>query len=119
MRLRGAIFNECRTYGNYVNFIRKACFYLNIPTDWFPDASISASKSIRSAGKGKFRCPNFIRSDISIKVISAEHHSIRFDQLAFCAYLFDVRVPSEALVLRRAYPNGPLDMIPPLNWRKG
>ena len=31
--LRRAIFKDGRTYGNYTNFVRKACFFLNEPTD--------------------------------------------------------------------------------------
>ena len=111
--LWSAIFNEGRTYGNYLNFARKACFYLNSPTDWFTAAVVNASRGLRAAGKEKFRFPNFTRSEIALNVISFEPHSSQFDQLAFCAFLFALRVPSEALILRRAHIDDPLDMSPP------
>ena len=111
--LWSAIFNAGRTYGNYLNFIRKACFYLSLPTDWYTPAVVNASKGLTAAGKGKFRCPNFIRSEIALKVISAESPPSQFAQLAFCAFLFALRVPSEALISRRAFLGDPLDMSSP------
>ena len=113
MLLWSAIFNAGRTYGNYLNFVRKACFYLSLPTDSYAPAVVNAPKGIRAARKGKFRFPNFIRSEVVLKAISAEAPSSQFAQLAFCAYLFALRVPSEALILRRAFLDDPLDMGSP------
>ena len=60
--LRGAIFNDGRTFGNYANFAREAFFFLNEPTSWYTEAVANTTTCLRSAGKGEFRFPNFTRS---------------------------------------------------------
>ena len=109
--LRGAIFNDGKTFGNYLNFVRKACFFLSEPAAWFSNAVINTVRGIRSAGKGEFRFPNFIRSELVIRVINFEPFGIQFAQLAFCAYLFGLRVPPEALQLRRSFSSDSLDLL--------
>ena len=100
---RSAIFNDGKTFGNYVNFVREACFFLNEPTAWFSPSVINTVKGLRAAGKGKFRFPNFIRSELVIRIITFEPFGSEFDQVAFCAYLFALSVPPEALQLRRPF----------------
>ena len=111
--LRSAICNDGRTFGHYANFVRNACFFLNVSTAWFSSAVINTVNGLRSAGKGKFRFHKFIRSDLVIKVINFEPIGSQFAQLAFCAHLFALRVPSEALHLRRASSSDSMDMLSP------
>ena len=74
---------------------------------------INVSRGLRAADKGRFRFPNFIRSELVIRVINFEPMNSRFAQLAFFAYLFALRVPSEALILRRAFEDDILELEAP------
>lgn len=67
-------------------------------------------------GKGKislFR--NFIRSGLVIRALSFEPFGSYLAQLAFCAYLFPLRVPSEALQPKRDFPSDALDLYQSAN----
>ena len=70
------------------------------------------------ASKGEFRFPNFITSDAAIRIIKHATPSGEFGQLDFVAFLFSLRVPSEALLLRRrAYANDDLEGFQPMRGR--
>ena len=54
-------------------------------------------------GSGKFTFPNFIRSEVIAKILTKETRDGTFAQLCFISFLYALRVPSEALILRRAF----------------
>ena len=54
-----SLFKPGNTYSSYVNYLRKACFYLGEPIDWLTPAVTNVIKSLRLAGKTTFRFPNF------------------------------------------------------------
>ena len=69
---------------------------------------------MKLAAKGQFRFPNFITSDVVLRIIKHETPSGEFGQLAFIAFLFALRVPSEALPLRRAFAYDDLEGFRPM-----
>ena len=113
----GAIINDGRTFGNYTNFDREAFFLLNDPTSWNTSASINTANGLRSAGKGRFRFPNFIRSDLVAKLTAFDPFGSQLAQLEFGAYLFALRAPSGALQIRRAFSSDSLYLPQPANSR--
>ena len=60
-------------------------------------------QSLRLAGKSNFRFPNFLDRSAALKIIQLESAQCEFAKLAYIAYRFAIRIPSEALPLRRAY----------------
>ena len=106
---RGSLSKPGATYGSYINFLRKACFYLGEPTDWLSPAVINVIKSLRLTGETNFRFPNFLGSSSVLKIIRHESPQGGFGHLDYLAYLFALRVPSEALPLRRAYSDDALE----------
>ena len=109
-----SLFNSGGTFYNYLNHLRNASFFLHQPTDWWTPAIKSLCKGMNAKAKGKFRFPNFITSDKVLKIIKRETPSGEFGQLAFIAFLFALRVPSEALILRRAFANDELEGFRPM-----
>ena len=91
----------------------KACYVRRKPTDWSTPAVIHASYALRLAGKNRIRFPNFIRSELIWRIASAEPKDSEFPHLAYLAFLFAFRVPSEALVLQRAHKGGEVDLFTP------
>ena len=87
----------------------ESCVSLEKPVTRFTPAVANVAHGLKAAGKGKFRFPDFIRSERVLRVLKHEPAHSQFAQLAFCAYLFALRVPSEALILRRAYDNDQLE----------
>ena len=67
-----AMFKPGDTYRSYVNFVRKDCFYMGEPTDWFTSAVLNVIKSLRLAGKSNFRFPNFLDGSAVFKIIRLE-----------------------------------------------
>ena len=64
---------------------------------WLSQSVVNAVQVLRWADKGKFRSPNFIRGEVPIRAIAHEPIISQFARLAFRAYLFALRVPSEDL----------------------
>ena len=109
----GSIFNEGQTYQSYLNCLRKACFVLRYPIDWYSPAVVYAARCLRAAGKRKIRFPNFIRSELVLRIIKHEGDDSEFARLAYLAFLFAFRVPSEALILQRASKNDEIELFTP------
>ena len=103
-----AIFNPGATFGNYVNYLKKACFFPNYPIDWATPALTNVSKGLKLEGKRKFRFPNFIDSSLLVKILQFENNSSDFAIARYLSFLFALRVPSETLSLQRAYKGGAL-----------
>ena len=110
---RSSLFKHGATYGSYINFLRKAFFYLGDPTDWLTPAVTNIVKSSRLAGKTNFRFPNPPSISSALKIIRRESHRGEFGHLAYLDYLFALRIPSEALPLRRAFSDDKLEGFHP------
>ena len=98
-----SIFKPSPTYSNYVGYLRKACHFSQQPLTWDTAAVRNLVAALKLEGSGKFRFPNFIRSDFIAKITAKETRDGPFAQLSFIAFLYALRVPSEALILRRAF----------------
>ena len=109
-----SIFNHGGTYKNYLNYLGKACFYLNSPTTWMTPAVRNISKGLSLLAKSRFRFPNFIDISLLTKIITAETEHSEFAQLSYISFLYALRVPSETLTLVRAFKHDPLDCFSPM-----
>ena len=98
-----SLFNPGGPFRNYVNYLKKACFFLDQPVRWITPAVTNLVKGLKLAGKAKLRFPNFIDSSLTVKIINRESRKSEFAQLAYVSFLFALRVPSEALTLVRSY----------------
>ena len=99
---RSSIFNPFGTFANYVLYLKKACFFPDLPITWWSPAVTNSTRSLRLAGKGEYRFPNFISIGMVTAIIKHESKHLEFAQLSYIAFLFALRVPSEALVPQRA-----------------
>ena len=67
-----------------------------------------------NAGKQeKSRFPNFAESPMSVQIINQEPRISEFSHLRCLSSLFALRVPSEALALKRAFDGDELTEFPP------
>ena len=107
------MFNGGRTFGNYANFARKDSSLLGGPASWHTTVVANKAKGLKSAPKGKFRRPNFIRSDLAIKAISFEPFGSQLAQLAFCAYLFALRAPIRSITTPAGFPSDSVELMTP------
>ena len=60
------------TFRNYVNYMQKACFYLDQPVNWYTPALANVVKALRLVGKAKYRFPNFIDIELLTKIIKRD-----------------------------------------------
>ena len=91
------------TFSNYVVYVRTDRHYLELPSTWENHAVKNIVDGLKLAGKGTFRPPNFIRSELIAKIAAYETRDGDFAQLSFLSFLYALRVRSSALVLRRAF----------------
>ena len=97
-----------KTYGNYVGHLRTGCNLVNVSTDWFSSRAKSVAKGLRQARKGMFKFPNFLYSKDIFAIISALGWERMFSQLIFISFLFPLRIPPDALILKRAFGGDPI-----------
>ena len=109
-----AIFRPGSTYSNYVGYIRKACHFLEQPLSWDAPAIANTVEALELRAKGRFRFPNFIRSQMISQIPQLETRDGPFAQLAFLSFIFALRVPSETLKIRRAFRDDDLTALPPI-----
>ena len=114
----GSVFRVGACYSNYIGYVKKVCFFLNEPVDWDTAAVRNVAKALKLSGKSNFRFPNFLRSPEVISILRHEGPRAEFGLLAYVAYLCALRVPSEALPLRRAFTRDCLGDFLPLKSRK-
>ena len=111
--LWGSIFRPGATYRNYLGHLKKACFLTGSPVDWYTAAVRDVSKRLRLAKKESFKPPNFIYTRDLFKIINGLGRGDTFSMLDFVSYLSSLRVPPEALFLRKARDSGRLaDFVP-------
>lgn len=92
---------------------KKAFFLLDHPINWATPAVKTLSTGIENAQDKSFQFPNLIQSRDLIAVLRHVKLDNELGQLVFMAYLFSLRVPSEALAARRAFSDGPLMQFTP------
>lgn len=109
-----AMFNHGASFSNYVGYIRKACYFLEEPLFWGTAAVKNMIASLKLRGKGKYRFPNFIRIDLVARILVRESRDSPFAHLSYISFPFALRVPSEALKLRRAFSNDEITTISPM-----
>ena len=78
----------------------KACFALHHPSNWESPALINAIGG-RKLEEGGIPLPELYRKPDADKMVQRERKSSEFAQLSYLAFLSALRVPSEALQLRR------------------
>ena len=103
-----ATFADGRTFRNYVGHLKKGCLLGGFTLEWCTPAVKAASDGLRRAKRGHFAFPNFLYTKDIFRIISALGWEAVFSQLVFIAFLFSLRVPSEALQLRRAFADDPI-----------
>ena len=108
-----ALFNETATFQQYVNSLRKVCYILRHPLDWATRAVVHAAYGLRLASSNRIKFPNFIRSGIIWKLIRFFNDDDEFVHLAYIAFLFALRVPSEALQICRAKKGDEVELFTP------
>ena len=67
------IFNTGPTCLNYINYLEKACYYLDRTADWVTPALADVIKGLRLEGEAKFRCPNFTDISMAVSIIKREN----------------------------------------------
>ena len=70
--------------------------------------------ALKLSGPGGFRFPNFTRCEFIAKIAAKETRGGTFAHLSFNSFLYALRVPSEALILRRAYKDDDLTGYAPM-----
>ena len=111
--LWGSSFKPGRTFRNYLSHLRKGCLVFNSPLDWDTAAVRSVAKGLRSAHRIPFKFPNFLYTQDIFTIINTIGWQSEFAQLCFISFLFSLRVPSEALLMLRAYSDDPIEKFVP------
>ena len=112
---RIGIFSPGATFSNYVGYIRKAFYFLEAPLLWGAAALGNVIAALKLQGAGKYRFPNFTRGDFVVKILAFESRDSIFAQLCYASFLFALRVPSEALRIRRDFKDDDLAIFAPMN----
>ena len=94
---RSSVARAGLTFPNYVSYVKKVCFFPNEAGACDAPDVRNVAKALKQAGKSNFRFPNFIRTPQVISTLQHEGAMGDFGLLAYAAYLFALRVPSEAL----------------------
>ena len=101
-------FRPGRTFRNYLGHLKKGCMMAGADLEWFTPGVKAASDGLRRAKRSHFAFPNFLFASDIFFTISTLGWGGMFCQLIFTTFLFSLRVPSEALLLRRAFADGPI-----------
>ena len=90
-----SIANPGATFNNYVNYIRKACYFPGRPTAWVIPALINVIMGLRIQGESPYRFPNFIAISCLVEITRRESKSSEFSQLAHLSFLCALWAQSE------------------------
>ena len=71
------------------------------------------ARGLKKCQDPSFRFSNFARCPLLLRIIEHDSAGIEFAQAGFFSFLFSLRVPSETLVLRRAYSSDPMETFCP------
>ena len=99
---RSTIFKPGRTFGGYVAHLAKACQLLDIPPLWYNSAVKGVILGLENAQDVSFKFENYIFKRLFRKILAHETLSSEFGRLCYLAYVFILRLPSEALPVCRA-----------------
>ena len=111
--LWGSTFKPGRTFRNYLSHLRKACLLTGSDFQWDTSAVHAVARGLRSAQRIPFKFPNFIYAQDLFTIINSSGWRSEFAQLCFTAYLFSLRIPSEALTMKRAFLDDPIGEFVP------
>ena len=103
-----AIFSAGRAFGMYVRHVEKACILLGLGVDWRSAAVQAAINGLAHAPRVRSRFSNILTFADLNRFITHETLQSDFGKLGFMSFLFLLRLQSEALPMRRAYPSDPL-----------
>ena len=96
------LFKPGRTFGGYVAHLAKACQLLDIPPLWYNSAVRGVISGLENAQDVSFKFENYIFKRLFRKILAHETLSSEFGRLCYLAYVFILRLPSEALPVVRA-----------------
>ena len=118
--------NPGKTFGHYINHVRKAAILLGHDDAWLtPDIRLIA-KGIRNAADERFAFPKFIMTSDVMRIILDQGKRNAVGMTSYISYLFSLRAPSDTLQLTIANPNeklpkfspqGPKSLIGPRTYR--
>ena len=111
--LWGSSFRPGRTFGNYLGHLRKGCLVFGSSLDWDTTAVRSVAKGLKSAHRIPFKFPNFIYTQDIFTIVNSIGWQSEFAQIRFISFLFPLRVPSEALLMIRAFSDDPIERFVP------
>lgn len=103
-----SLFNPGKTFGLYVAHLSKACQLLGFPLNWFTAPVRGAIRGLINAQDISFKFENYIFKSLFRAIIARETLNSEWGRLFYLAYVFILRLPSEALVAVRA---GPTDQL--------
>ena len=86
----------------------KACQLVGADVDWLTPSVKSIARGLRRARDSSFRFHNFASLDIIREILAIEGWRSQFLQAAVLSFLFSLRVPSETLLIVRAFGDEPL-----------
>ena len=108
------VFKPGRSFGGYVAHLSKACQLLNIPLTWYNAAVRGVIHGLENAQDISFKFDNYITKRIFRLILAHETLNSEFGRLCYLAYVFILRLPSEALPAVRASPSDELIKRSPL-----
>ena len=101
-----AVFKPGKTFGIYLSHLAKACQLMGIDCSWKSnDTVIAVAKGLRNKPSGKIKFHNSLEPATLNRLVKTETWSSELAQISYIAFLFMLRLPSEALPLKRALPS--------------
>ena len=96
-----------------MSHLRKGCFLAESTLDWHTLAVKEVANGLKAGQFIPFKFPNFLYAQDLFMIINFLGWEGAFTQLAFLAYLFSLRIPPDALFLRRAFSNDRINEFVP------
>ena len=100
--------NPGKTYGPYINHVRKAAILLGHDDAWIAPEVRLIAKGLRSAQEKSFAFPNCVMTSDVMRIILRQGWQRNMGMIAYHPYIPPLLVPSETLQLTIAIPNGKL-----------
>ena len=107
------LFRPARTFKQYLAHVTKACILLHQPTGWLTPAIKSVARGLAAAQDVSFQFQNYIFAEDLLKLIKTVKLDNDFGMVCFFAFLPLLRIPSEALLMRRAGDSDSITDFPP------
>ena len=100
-----SFFHPGKTFSLYLAHLGKACQLLNISLSWWTEAVKGVAKGLENAYDASLLFENYIFKQLFRSLIAHETLQSESGRLFYLAYVFILRLPSEALPAVRAPPN--------------